>query len=42
VPVVATVQARFLLLDYAGWLFADGQRRDGRYFTLSTAEVTLL
>ena len=42
VPVVATVQARFLLLDYAGWLFADGKRADGGYYTLSTAEVTLL
>ena len=42
VPVVATVQARFLLLDYAGWLFADGKRKDGYFYTLSTAEVTLL
>jgi len=42
VPVVAKVEARFLLLDYAGWLFADGKRKDGRYYTISRAEVTLL
>lgn len=42
VPVIATVKARFLLLDYAGWVFADGHRRDGRAFTTSTAEVSLL
>ncbi|MBB6487048.1 TadE/TadG family type IV pilus assembly protein [Rhizobium lusitanum] len=41
-PVVALVQVRFLLLDYAGWIFATGQRKDGNYYTLSTAEVTLL
>jgi hypothetical protein len=43
VPVKATVEARFLLLDYAGWLFADGKRKDGAgYYTISRAEVTLL
>jgi hypothetical protein len=42
VPVVATVEARFLLLEYAGWIFARGQRKDGRYYTISKAEVSLL
>lgn len=42
VPVKAFVEARFLLIDYAGWLFADGKRRDGYYYTVSRAEVTLL
>lgn len=42
VPVVATVEARFLLLEYAGWVFADGRRSDGNYYTVSRAEVSLL
>lgn len=42
VPVTATVEARFLLLDYGGWVFADGQRSDGNYYTVSRAEVSLL
>lgn len=42
VPVTAKVEARFLLLEYAGWVFARGQRKDGRYYTISTAEVNLL
>lgn len=42
VPVKAAVEARFLLLDYAGWVMADGKRKDGRYYTVSRAEVTLL
>lgn len=41
-PVKATVAARFLMLDYAGWVMADGKRKDGRYYTVSRAEVTLL
>ncbi|MEP9374716.1 TadE/TadG family type IV pilus assembly protein [Mesorhizobium sp. KR1-2] len=41
-PVKATVAVRFLLLDYAGWVMADGKRKDGRYYTVSRAEVTLL
>jgi len=40
--VTAKVEARFLLLEYAGWVFARGQRKDGRYYTISTAEVNLL
>lgn len=42
VPVKASVEVRFLLLDYAGWVMADGKRKDGRYYTISRAEVTLL
>lgn len=42
VPVVATVEARFLLLEYAGWVFADGRRSDGNTYTISRAEVSLL
>ena len=42
VPVTAKVEARFLLLEYAGWVFARGQRKDGRYYTISKAEVNLL
>jgi hypothetical protein len=42
VPVTAKVEVRFLLLEYAGWVFARGQRKDGRYYTISSAEVNLL
>lgn len=42
VPVVATVEVRFLLLDYARWIFADGKRKDGLTFSVSRAEVSLL
>ncbi|WP_181708503.1 TadE family protein [Chthonobacter rhizosphaerae] len=42
VPVIATVETRFLLLELGGWLFADGRRKDGNYYTISRAEVQLL
>lgn len=41
-PVTARVEARILLLDQIGWVFADGHRKDGHYYVVSKAEVSLL
>ncbi|CDZ56621.1 TadE/TadG family type IV pilus assembly protein [Neorhizobium galegae] len=43
VPVVATVEARFLLLDLTARIFATGRRPDKKgYYAVSKAEVSLL
>jgi hypothetical protein len=41
-PVTAIVEARIMLIDYTGRIFADGKRKDGHYYVISRAEVSLL